>query len=58
LYEQEKKRLSPADLQLVEAAGKARRIEHRVKKVQISSSISHSIYFILEYRTNANEKTS
>jgi len=31
-YEQEKKRLSPNDLQIIDADEKARRIEHRIKK--------------------------
>jgi hypothetical protein len=34
-YEQEKKRLSPNDLQTVDADEKSKRIENRVKKVCI-----------------------
>jgi len=32
-YEEEKKRLTPNDLQTVDAAEKAKRIENRIKKV-------------------------
>ncbi len=58
-YEQEKKRLSPNDLQTVDAAEKARKIERRVKNVCINLEIGlEYVLIILEYSTITIKETT